>query len=340
MRRRKFLLASGSAILTGSAVGSLQQPSLGLDFEISGVPKEDPENVDSILIKFTQFELTPQYLDPNKELDITAEISIDDSNRSSSEIAQNVGFTNGETLNLTEIESRSSSDISNLILDNINPSGSQIDSEIVITVNHPDIRQQKYNQSFTIVGSADIVDNFNDGTVSSNWNPYQVQSGPTESGNRMRFDLATDKRTRIYYDNIDYRDKKVRAEAEIKHENLSTGEGRPQIAFGFVDDGIDWYGLKATHDQDNLAVTYSSSSGSESNNIINSSWTYNPFWVAAEWYPSSNEIRFYTATTDPTDGGSWTHQYTDSSPRITPKYPAYWGDDGSASTEWFRIRNL
>jgi hypothetical protein len=37
-----------------------------LDFEISGVLKEDPENVDSILIEFTQFELTPQYLDPNK----------------------------------------------------------------------------------------------------------------------------------------------------------------------------------------------------------------------------------------------------------------------------------
>lgn len=72
MKRREFLLASGSAILTGTAIGSLQRPALGLEFEISAVPSKKPMNIDSILIEFTNFDMTPTYLDERMNHEIVS----------------------------------------------------------------------------------------------------------------------------------------------------------------------------------------------------------------------------------------------------------------------------
>lgn len=333
------MVSSGSAVPT-SAIGisQVQKPVIGLNFTLSNAPNEEPINTDTVLIQFTTLELTPNYLDDSKEMDIIVGVNVD-SGKETSKKAEAVSFNNGNKLTQTLIENRSGIDISNLSVDTTGLTGDIISGEVFIRVNHPTISERSYREFFSI-SEGSIVDDFEDGTVGANWNPYQLQSGPTESDSRMRFDLATDKRTRIYYDRTDYRERKVRAEAEIKHENLNTNEGRPQIAFGFVNNNTDWYGLKATHDLDRLTVTYSSRSGSENNNVLTTNWTYSPFWVRAEWYPDSDEIRFYTALNDPSENGTWTHQYTDSNPPIKPKYPSYWGDDGSASTDRFRLQPL
>lgn len=55
MKRRPFLVASGSAILTGTGFSELQKSALGLDFEIENIPDKNPSNVDSILLDFNKF---------------------------------------------------------------------------------------------------------------------------------------------------------------------------------------------------------------------------------------------------------------------------------------------
>lgn len=63
MERRKFLLATGSAVLSGATLGVTQKPSFALEFELSGIPNRNPSNVNSILVQFSRFKLTPRYVD-------------------------------------------------------------------------------------------------------------------------------------------------------------------------------------------------------------------------------------------------------------------------------------
>jgi hypothetical protein len=161
MKRRKFLLATGSTILTGSTISSIQHPAIGLEFEISAVPNKQPSNIDSILIQFTSLKITPLYLDEDKRLDITVELDIEGESPVTKS-ASGLGFTNGKTIDRTKIKNEGGEDLSSVVIDGINESGDSLRGDICVRVDHPNISQKSYSKSF-IIGQTDIIEDFEDG---------------------------------------------------------------------------------------------------------------------------------------------------------------------------------
>lgn len=143
MKRRNFVLTAGSAILSGATLSGFQNPSFGLEFEISSQPNREPSNIDSILVSFSKFKLTPRYVDSRKDVKINIEVKI--GSGYSESISKTVSITNGNPVILDDIKSELP-----LLLDGINTSKKSLKGDIVITINHDSIGSKSYNQSFRI----------------------------------------------------------------------------------------------------------------------------------------------------------------------------------------------
>lgn len=156
MNRRKFLLASGSTILTGSALGSFRRPALGLELELSAVPNREPKNIDSLLIEFTNLEITPFYLDEGLGLDITVKLDIEGEDPVEKSVS-GLSFANGQTIDKEKIQT-AGKDLSQIVIDGLDKSGSNLRGNIFVRVSHEDISAQTYNKSFNINrGNIDFV---------------------------------------------------------------------------------------------------------------------------------------------------------------------------------------
>jgi hypothetical protein len=187
MNRRGFLLASGSTVLTGSTISSLQRPSLGLEFELSAVPNKKTSNVDSITVQFTNFEITPVYLDESMGLDISVELDIQDQ-RTATKTVSGVEFTNGQTIDGKRIQKSTGKDLTQVFIDRLDRSENNISGAIYIWVDHPEISQKSYHQPFS-VNKTNTIDNFEDGDLSeysTNDNTseaeYNVQTSVVKKG--------------------------------------------------------------------------------------------------------------------------------------------------------------
>lgn len=145
MNRRSFLLTSGSAILSGTAVSDLQKPSLGLEFKLSGVPNKDPSNIKSILVGFEKFELIPSYIDDSR--DSTVEIKLDIRGEDPIKSETSVNLTNGQPTDRSDI-----SEALPVIKNEITPQGNILSGDIIIKIDHPSV-SDTYRKSFTISGS-------------------------------------------------------------------------------------------------------------------------------------------------------------------------------------------
>lgn len=143
MKRRDFVVASGSAILTGSVANRVNQPSLALEFELSQVPNQSPSELDSVLIGFSTFSLTPRYLDENKDLQIKATLNIEGGYNSESEAS--VKPQNGVRNNLANR-------IGNLEVNGIESSANVLSATVEISVEQ-DSFSKTYTDSFNISGS-------------------------------------------------------------------------------------------------------------------------------------------------------------------------------------------
>lgn len=142
MKRRSFLLASGSTILSGTAISGLQRPAFGLEFELLTTPSTDPSNVNSVLVDFDNFRLTPQYVDSSKDATITIEVTIGSYSQS---VSKTVSVTNGKAIKSDDLNPETP-----VVVDGIDTTKNAIDGEIVITVEHSSIGTETYQQGFTI----------------------------------------------------------------------------------------------------------------------------------------------------------------------------------------------
>lgn len=198
MRRRRFIVATGSAVLAGSAINSVKRPALGLDFELSAVPDTDPSNVESIVINFEKLELTPKYLNDDEKIDITLRLDFGGSKVKSKEFNQ-IGFSNYERLNIQKIADRTGKDASKIRSGSLDPN-SDSKGKITVSVNHPDISEtyQKYFQINSYRGfwddwadqpsDTDLIDNrrsFSDLQYQGN-----SQSRAPESGLRPTWNIS------------------------------------------------------------------------------------------------------------------------------------------------------
>jgi hypothetical protein len=140
MNRRKLLLTSGGAIFTGISIGSLQIPVIGINFEISGPQNKDPSKVDSIMLEFDKLELTPKYIDDNKDVTVRSNLELD-GRKTKKEIDTKV--KNGETKDISK-------DIGSMFLDGISLKSDYNQGKVTVNIEHSDISQESYEQSFTI----------------------------------------------------------------------------------------------------------------------------------------------------------------------------------------------
>jgi hypothetical protein len=145
MKRRKFMIASGSAVLSGVVASRIQRPAVGLDFEIS-TPDKDPSEVDSLLIEFETLKITPKYIDENEPVNVQAKVEVNGRIDKSNEVQTSV--VNGETKNLEN-------SIDSIVVDGLNAS-STIYGVVTVSIDHPDI-QDSYSRQF-YVNSSEISD--------------------------------------------------------------------------------------------------------------------------------------------------------------------------------------
>jgi hypothetical protein len=176
MKRRNFILESGSTVLTGLGAGKLARPAIGIDFEISEPSGQDPSTVDSITISFKKLELTPQYVDESETMTVQAKLELAGETETS-EIQ--VSVRNGETKNLSD-------DMSSLVVDGIHTSNS-LNGDITVSVDHPSV-QDSYSRNFYI-SEPDIpdsdIENWESGTL-DNWSNvesyFEVKTSPVYEG--------------------------------------------------------------------------------------------------------------------------------------------------------------
>lgn len=144
MKRRNFAIASGSAILTGTfAPLQYQQPAVGLDFKLSGIPDKNPNNVDILTINFEKLEITPQYLDDSRDIKVRAELELENYGKDGSSL-DSVPVTNGDTKQLSER-------VDPMVVEDIN-ADSTVSGVVNVTVEHSNI-QNTYSQLFAITGT-------------------------------------------------------------------------------------------------------------------------------------------------------------------------------------------
>lgn len=149
MNRRRFLTASGTAVFSGlSGFTSLNQPTVGLEFELSR-PDVNPSNVDEVILNFTKFRLSPQYLDESKTMDVSVSVSIE-GQEPVTKTANNIGFSNGELLTGDKIEQRSNTGISSIRSLNIETSKDILAGEVLVTLDHADLSDSSYRRSFAL----------------------------------------------------------------------------------------------------------------------------------------------------------------------------------------------
>lgn len=139
MKRRNFVSASVSTVLSGVATSSLQRPAVGLNFEISE-PYKDPSKVNSLSLYFETLEITPRYLDGSDPITVQAEIETNKYGTAESN-KHDITFENGVTEELSE-------KINPMVIDEID-ADSEISGSVTVKVKHPNI-EEAYIQDFGI----------------------------------------------------------------------------------------------------------------------------------------------------------------------------------------------
>jgi hypothetical protein len=141
MRRRNFLLASGSTILTGGVTGILNKPSIGVEFDISGTPTEDPSNVRSIFISFDTLSIEPRYIDTKESARVEVLLEVDDHGVDSKDSF--ITLRNGQEKDI-------SAEFDPLVVDGINANNqSYISGTVSVEIDHPSIKDT-YDRRFNI----------------------------------------------------------------------------------------------------------------------------------------------------------------------------------------------
>lgn len=154
MNRRRFLVASGMGILSGSGLSTIRKkPVVAVDFQLSGTELESGvSDIKRIGIGFDQLDIRSNYVDEAKEMKVSVELDVDEYGKSE-EVAY-IKPDNGSATNVrNEIEP-----ITVGINDSIDTEF--ISGSIIIRVEHPDVTD-KYVKQFSITaGELNHINNY------------------------------------------------------------------------------------------------------------------------------------------------------------------------------------
>jgi hypothetical protein len=204
MKRRNFIVASGSTVFSSLVHSGFQRPVIGLDFEISdSAINSDPSTVNSFLINFDRLKITPQYLNDDQDITITVILKIEGEDISKKK-ATGVSFRNGETITSEKIYSRSGTDISSVLGDGFSTNKSFLTGDVEIIIEHQDISKKSYNESFTVTNSRIQSIGFESGDFtgwSGELSEWSIVSSPVYEGSfAARSTGDTD--TAIFYEDF------------------------------------------------------------------------------------------------------------------------------------------
>jgi hypothetical protein len=149
MNRRNFLVASGSAIMTGLSMKGMNRPVVAINFKIREIPNKDPSKVSSILFEFSQFDIQTQYLNDSDNMEIEVEINTETIDQSKKSY---LSFTNGEKIDKSDLKEVNGIDLTKIYIDGLNTSEDSLSGSITIYVRHPDIDEKSYTRRFAVNG--------------------------------------------------------------------------------------------------------------------------------------------------------------------------------------------
>lgn len=143
MKRRRFILSSATAVLAGSTsiAEDFDKPAVAVDFNISGVPSQKPSEVTNVTVYYSNLQITPQYINDNEEITITASLDLGEYGYDEREVTKQVSNADRKDI---------SSSIGSLSVKNIDVTDeSYIEGVARVIVDHPDITND-YTQRFRI----------------------------------------------------------------------------------------------------------------------------------------------------------------------------------------------
>lgn len=172
MKRRKFLLTSGSTVLAGSAFTSLQRPAMGLEFKLSPVPNKDPRIADSVLIDYEKLQITPRYIDESEEATVKTTLDLKGNGTASRE-NNSVSLSNGNVTTYKDVFGKP-------LVASVDTNKSYINGEISVTISHTSIGSETFRKNFNISSTKPpILEDFEDGNTniaSSEWSDWSLTS--------------------------------------------------------------------------------------------------------------------------------------------------------------------
>lgn len=234
MNRRRFLLTSGSVIFGSSSLTTFNQPSVGLDFELSTIESISPSNLDTVLVEFKKMNIVPQHLDDSKSLSVKTELNIEGTWTETNEV-NNISFNNGDVTDLTNGNSLGSLKVS---IGNVSSPVAR--GELTVTVLHEDL-QREYSQPFNIKNTKAIVDSFEDNGISEysgDTAKYQVKTDRSFSGNSALYNGGNNDNITSYSGLDNYPQPGDTIRLRTYHGDDEAGSS---IGFGFDSNGNSGY---------------------------------------------------------------------------------------------------
>lgn len=146
MKRRRFLTASSGSFALG--LTQVRNSVVATDIEISNVSESKPSNINSVLLNLDKLRVTPLYMDDSENLDIQLNLRMSSEGSLETKEADNVRFSNGETLTLSKIRARTGKDLSQISINNL--SSSDTNGFVQVKVKHPSIDSNTYRRDFVI----------------------------------------------------------------------------------------------------------------------------------------------------------------------------------------------
>lgn len=143
MKRRKFLLTSGTAVIGTGGIGNYNRPVLGLEFNLDAKISKSPSDVSSVLIDFTKFDLVPMYVDESLgNADISITVDVEGSDVLQHSVDQRL--VNGKRITKDDLDG-----IIPVIVDGVPDDMPVVEGSVIVDVDHPSV-SQSYSQFFNI----------------------------------------------------------------------------------------------------------------------------------------------------------------------------------------------
>lgn len=169
MKRRRVLLSVGGALIGSSATISSQNPAVGLDFSISEVSSAEPSQVDSIIVQFDQFLLTPRYIDESSNpASINVQVKLDDSSRTTRSEEIEIPIQNGEVTDVAE------SGVGNIRVP-VNTDKNFLEAQVSISVSIGGF-QETYQQSFIVRDRVPDTEGGTTSIINPDGNQYRLHA--------------------------------------------------------------------------------------------------------------------------------------------------------------------